>query len=110
MPAKTSHTIDSVSRLSNFTGQWKSLVTWYPPRKGKMREREAAKGDGVVVEWDPKMIAAVAVGKWESRGLGGISKRGGKLGLGFPPRGFSTAASFGAALKMRGLCRLVTSI
>ena len=96
--------------LSRIIHIWKSLVTWYPPRKGKMRERKAAKGDGVVVEWDPEMIAAAAVGKWESRGLGGISKRGGKLGLGFPPRGFSTAASFGAALKMRGLCRLVTSI
>ncbi|MGH9573338.1 MAG: hypothetical protein ACRD40_07400 [Candidatus Acidiferrales bacterium] len=38
-----------------------------------MCESEEAKGDGVVVEWERKMIAAVAaVGKWESRGLGGI--------------------------------------
>ncbi len=96
-------TYTSLGRLTNGERLWKSCLIL-------RREREAAKGDGVVVEWDPKMIAAVAVGKWESRGLGGISKRGGKLGLGFPPRGFSTAASFGAALKMRGLCRLVTSI
>ena len=42
-----------------------------------------------------------AVGKWESRGVCGISKRGGKVGfLTFPPRGFSTArraAIFSAA-------------
>ena len=39
-------------------------------------------------------MAAVAgaVGKWESRAVGGISKRGGKVGFWtFPPRGFSTA-------------------
>ena len=38
------------------------------------------------------MIAAVgAVGKWESRGGCGISKRSGKPALGFPRSGFSTA-------------------
>jgi len=39
-----------------------------------MLEREEAEGNGIVVEKDGEMIAAaVAVGKWESRGLGGIS-------------------------------------
>src|SRR5258708_11568778 len=46
-------------------------------------------------------VAAGGVGKWESRGVCGISKRGGKVGfLTFPPRGFSTArraAIFSAA-------------
>ena len=41
------------------------------------------------------------MGKWESRGVCGISKRGGKVGfLTFPARGFSTArraAIFSAA-------------
>lgn len=36
------------------------------------------------------MIAAAVVGKWESRGVSGISKRGGKPGFGCPPRVFST--------------------
>ena len=56
-----------------------------------MLEREAAAGDGWFVEGREKMIAAVAVGKWESRGLGGIPKRRGKPVFGFPRSGFSTA-------------------
>src|ERR1039457_3647797 len=41
-------------------------------------------------------VVVAAVGKWESRVLGGISKRGGKAGFGaFPRSVFSTA--FGAA-------------
>ena len=36
------------------------------------------------------MIAAVAVGKWESRAVGGISKRSGKSAFGFPRSVFST--------------------
>ncbi len=46
--------------------------------------------------------AVVAVGKWESRALGGISKRGGKVGcLTFPRCVFSTAlaAAFWVDLK-----------
>lgn len=37
------------------------------------------------------MTAVVAVGKWKSRGLGGIPKRRGKPVFGFPRSGFSTA-------------------
>jgi len=48
-----------------------------------MFEPEAAKGDGVIVEWRRKMIAAVAaVGKWKSL-VCGISKRSGKPAFGF---------------------------
>src|SRR5271157_426856 len=38
------------------------------------------------------LAVAGAVGKWESRGGGGISKRSGKPPFGFPRSGFSTAA------------------
>ena len=56
-----------------------------------MLKSEEAKGDGVVVEWEGgKMTAAVVVGKWESRGVGGISKGSGKPAVGFPLRVFST--------------------
>ena len=48
------------------------------------------------------MIAAVVVGKWESRGLGGIPKRSGKPGFGFPRSGFST--TFSAFLQLRLEC------
>lgn len=37
------------------------------------------------------IAAAVAVGKWESRDVGGVSKRSGKPDFGFPRSGFSTA-------------------
>ena len=36
------------------------------------------------------MIAAMVAGKWESCGLGGISKRSGKPAFGFTGSGFST--------------------
>ncbi|MGA9882359.1 MAG: hypothetical protein WBQ34_01440, partial [Candidatus Acidiferrales bacterium] len=39
---------------------WKSLLTSYPPGGIEMCESEEAKGDGVVVEWERKMIATVA--------------------------------------------------
>ncbi|HLX59800.1 MAG TPA: hypothetical protein VKX17_00830, partial [Planctomycetota bacterium] len=48
--------------------EWKSLVTSYPPGWIEMFESEAARGDGFAVGPEGKMIAAVAVGKWESRG------------------------------------------
>ena len=67
-----------------------------------MREFEAAWGDGSVVRSEGEMIAAaVAVGKWESRGVGGISKRSGKPGFGFPRSGFSTAFSAAGALPLQ---------
>jgi hypothetical protein len=93
-------------------GEWKSLVTSYPPGWIEMFEPEAARGDGFADGPEGKMIAAVAVGKWESRGFGGISKRSGKPVLGFPRSGFSTAVSAASALRarMRGLCRPVISI
>ena len=53
---------------------WESLLTWYPPGRIEMLEREAAAGDGWFVEGGEKMTAVVAVGKWESRGLGGDSQ------------------------------------
>ena len=75
-----------------------------------MFEREEAEGDGIAFGFGRGMNAAAeVVGKWESRGLGGISKRSGKPAFGFPRSGFSTAGSIRAAT-MRGLCRPVTSI
>src|SRR5690242_7308516 len=58
-----------------------------------MLEREAPSRDRILVGSEVgKVIAAVvAVGKWESRGLGGISKRSGKPAFGFPRSVFSTA-------------------
>jgi len=47
------------------------------------------------------MIAAAAVGKWEYRGFGGISKRRGKPVFGFPRSGFSTAGSAAAASRLK---------
>src|SRR5579862_6550841 len=82
-------------------GMWKSLVTSYPPGWIEMFESEAARGDGFAVGPEGKMIAAVAVGKWESRGFGGISKRSGKPVLGFPRSGFSTAVSAASALRLQ---------
>jgi hypothetical protein len=55
-----------------------------------MFESEAAWGDGKIVRLEGEMSAVVVVGKWESRGVGGISKRSGKPGFGFPPSVFST--------------------
>jgi hypothetical protein len=74
-----------------------------------MLEREEAEGDGVVVG-EGEMIAAAAVGKWESRGVGGISKGSGKPDFGFPRNGFSIARWSDNGFKMRGPCRPVTSI
>jgi hypothetical protein len=56
-----------------------------------MHESEAAAGDSLAVGWEGEMIVAGAVGKWESRVVGGISKRRGKPAVGFPRSGFSTA-------------------
>jgi hypothetical protein len=49
-----------------------------PRGEAEMFEREAARGYGFAVGWERQMIAAVVVGKSESRSLGGISKRGGR--------------------------------
>jgi hypothetical protein len=69
-----------------------------------MLEREEAEGNGIVVEKDGEMIAAaVAVGKWESRELGGIPKQGGKPAFGFPRSGFSTAARAAVLLPLECL-------
>src|ERR1700745_1332974 len=44
------------------------------------------------VRFHSQPVVVGAVGKWESRGVCGISKRGGKVGfMTFPARGFSTA-------------------
>src|SRR5579862_1883950 len=88
-------------RRQGTTRAWKSLVTSYPPGWIEMFESEAARGDGFAVGPEGKMIAAVAVGKWESRGFGGISKRSGKPVLGFPRSGFSTAVSAASALRLQ---------
>jgi hypothetical protein len=56
-----------------------------------MFEREAAGRDGIVFRSKRgTMIAAVVVGKWESREVGGISKFGGKAVCAFPASVFST--------------------
>ena len=77
---------------------WKSLVTSYPPCEVKVCESETSRGDGLAVGPEGEIIAAaVAVGKWESRDVGGISKRSGKPGFGFPRSGFSTAGAVAAS-------------
>src|ERR1017187_6765235 len=43
-----------------------------------------------------KPVVVAAVGKWESRVLGGISKRGGKVGFGAFPRSVFSTAFFAA--------------
>ncbi len=89
---------------------WKSLLTSYPLGEVEVFEREANQGDGFAFGVGGEMIAAaVVVGKSESRGVGGISKRGGKPAFGFPRRVFSTTF-FASTIKMRRLCRPVTSI
>jgi hypothetical protein len=55
---------------------WKSLLTSYPPGRFEVCEWETQRGDAVVV---------AAVGKWESRVVGGIPKPAGCAGA------FSTA-------------------
>jgi hypothetical protein len=70
---------------------WNSLVTSYPPGEIEMLEREAARRDGILFGSKAgKVIAAVVVGKWESRGVGGISKLDGKVVCTFPASVFST--------------------
>ena len=76
--------------MSSMGDGWKSLRTSYTPGWVEMFESEAAQGDGFVIGWEEEMIAAVVVGKWEPRGVGGISKRSGKPGFGFPHSVFST--------------------
>ena len=68
-----------------------------------MFEREAAKRDGIVAGAEVReMIAAVGVvGKWESRGVSGISKWSGKLVCSFPRSGFSTTCSNDALLPLQ---------
>jgi hypothetical protein len=56
-----------------------------------MLKSEVAQGDGGIVRLEGRMVAAVVVAKWESRGMGGISKRSGKPAFGFPHSVFSTA-------------------
>src|SRR6266704_1014491 len=61
-----------------------------------MLKSEEAKGDGVVVEWEGgKMTAAVVVGKWESRGVGGISRGVGNLRMIFHSASFPQPSSPG---------------
>jgi hypothetical protein len=64
---------------------WKSPVTSYPPGAFEVCEWETQGGDGIVVE---------AVGKWESRVVGGISKPAGQAG------GFSTAGRITAVRRI----------
>jgi hypothetical protein len=68
-----------------------------PPGQVEVFEREEAKRVGVVVGEAERMIAAVvAVEKWESPGLSGISKRSGKLFPGRLIREFEMPLSHGA--------------
>jgi hypothetical protein len=73
-----------------------------------MLESEAAQGDGVAVGSEGEMIAAAAGGKWESRGLGGISKRRGKpvVVVGFPRSGVSLGKEVPRLEKSFNLARL----
>src|ERR1700726_1069511 len=82
---------------------WESLRTSYPPGEAEVFEREAAKRDGIVAGAEVReMIAAVGVvGKWESRGVSGISKWSGKLVGRFPRSGFSTTCSNDALLPLQ---------
>src|SRR5271169_5366780 len=62
------------------------------------------------VRFHSEPAAVGAVGKWESRALCGISKRGGKVGfLTFPPRGFSTALSAASFAFAHGAAALVVA-
>src|SRR5271166_2433829 len=52
----------------------------------------ASEMSGFVFWFTHMPVVVAAVGKWESRALGGISKHGGKVGFGtFPRSVFSTA-------------------
>src|SRR5579863_1320593 len=84
--------------------KWNWKGTSLPPEGAKVLEREAAGGDGKVVEGEGERMTFGVVGKWESRAVGGISKLGGKGGCSFPPSVFSTTPGPGAAAsRMRGL-------
>jgi hypothetical protein len=90
---------------------WKSLRTSYPLGSIEMLEPEAARGDGFGVGPEGEMIvAAVVVGKWESRVVGGIPKLGGKVVGTFPASGFSTTCFDSALLSLQCTghdCRLL---
>jgi hypothetical protein len=96
----TPHLVGADKSQSTLKIPWKSPVTSYPPAAPEVCEFEATTGAGGIAAWEGEMIVAVVVvGKWESRGVGGISKLGGKVGCTFPPSVFSTTG----AAKMRGL-------
>jgi hypothetical protein len=60
----------------NCFGLLEGPVTAYPPGPDKVFEREAPGGNRIVFDSKvEEMIATVAVGKWEYRGVGRIPKQ-----------------------------------